>query len=175
MIKQHVINIRKKIPNWLFNGIIFIVLFTVFSSFLARNMLSRDQVMPPLTINHNLQVLDSPLTTNSWEGASQHLVYFFAPWCQICALSQPSLEAFSKLKPDIPIVMIALDWQSIKEIEAFKADHGYKQLILLGNSTFKNQWQVDAYPSYYFVDNQGRITSKDRGLVTLPGLLARSI
>lgn len=175
MMKERLINIRKKIPNWVFNGIIFIVLFTAFSSFLARNMLSRDQVMPPLVISESLKLLDEPLTQNSWEDSPQHLVYFFAPWCQVCALSQPSLEAFAKLKPNIPIVMVALDWQSPSEVSAFKTDHGYEQLILLGNSDFKNQWQVDAYPSYYFVDNKGQITSKDRGLVTLPGLLARSI
>ena len=175
MMKQRLINIRKKIPNWLFNVIIFIVLFTALSSFLARNMLARDQVMPPLEINHQLQVLDAPLTVQSWQEAPQHLIYFFAPWCQVCAFSQPSLEAFSKLKPDIPIVMIALDWQSANEVKNFKTNHEYKQLILLGNHQFKKQWQVDAYPSYYFVDNEGRITSKDRGLVTLPGLLARAL
>jgi len=174
MIKNHLTNIRKKIPNWLVNAIIFFVLFTAFSSFLARNMLAKNQVMPPLAINEQLHILDTPLTTKSWQEAPQHLVYFFAPWCQVCALSQPSLEAFAKLKPNIPIVMIALDWQSANEVKAFKDDHEYQQLILLGNNQFKKQWQVDAYPSYYFVDSQGKIISKDRGLVTLPGLLARA-
>lgn len=175
MIKNNLLSIRNKIPNWLFNSVVFIVIFSVLSAFLARNMLARDQVMPPLAINTQLQILDTPLTTKSWQEAPLHLVYFFAPWCQVCALSQPSLEAFAKLKPNIPIVMIALDWQSPSEVQAFKTDHEYTQLILLGNEQFKKQWQVDAYPSYYFVDNQGKITSKDRGLVTLPGLLARAL
>lgn len=158
---------------------LFLVLFSLLSSFLARHMLSTEQSAPILQLGPHLKTLSLVNRENStlveWKKSEQHLVYFFAPWCTVCALSQPSLSAFSSLKPNIKITMIALDWEKRSDVVAFKQDHDFKQLILLGDQNIKRQWQVDAYPSYYFVNNKGEITSKDRGLVTLPGLLARAL
>jgi len=135
--------------------------------------------MPSLSNNKNAPVLVlpqlSPTPLKDWQEAPQHLVYFFAPWCTVCALSQPSLAAFVNIKPETQVIMIALDWESPQAVIKFKQNHQFKLPILLGNQLLKQQWKIDAYPSYYFVDSRGKITSKDRGLVTLPGLLARSI
>lgn len=99
---------------------------------------------------------------------------FFAPWCTVYALSQPSLAAFSQLKPNTQIIMVVLDWEDPLTVADFKQKHQFNHSVLLGNQELKRQWKVDAYPSYYFVDNDREILSKNRGLVTLPGLLARS-
>jgi len=160
---------------------VFIALFIALSAFLARNMLDTEQAMPSLSNDKNataLVIAQNSLTAKpikDWQAAPQHLVYFFAPWCAVCALSQPSLAAFSQLRPDVQIIMVALDWQTAQAVTDFKQEHQFTQPILLGNQRLKQQWKIDAYPSYYFVDNSGKIISKDRGLVTLPGLLARSI
>lgn len=160
---------------------IFIAIFIALSSFLAKDMLETEHAMPTLTNDQNATALidlQNPLTAKpikDWDQAPKHLVYFFAPWCTVCALSQPSLAAFSIIKPDIQIIMVALDWETSQAVADFKQNHEFKLPVLLGNQELKRQWKIDAYPSYYFLDSTGEIISKDRGLVTLPGLLARSI
>jgi len=171
---------NKKIKRGISQGVLFLALFIGLSSFMARNMISNDQQVPALANEAGLQALKaSPSNSNlgltEWKDHPVHLVYFFAPWCTVCALSQPSLEAFHKLHPEIPITLIALDWETPQEVLEYQQKHEFDLPIYLGSSAFKQQWQVDAYPSYYFVDQDGKVKSKDRGLVTLPGLIARSL
>lgn len=151
----------------------FIGFVTLLSMFMARNMLPTQQQAPTLKLGSQLSVL-TPTQQLQLSNKSSKLVYFFAPWCTVCALSQPSLSAYANVKPNVEIIMIALDWESAQEVKAFKDEHQFDATILLATNQIKNEWQVDAYPSYYFIDQQGNITSKDRGLVTLPGLIART-
>ena len=176
--------LKKTLPktlNYIAQATLFIALFIALSTFLARDMLQTDHVMQNLASDENAVPLSKqPLampqkSIKDWTQAPQHLVYFFAPWCTVCALSQPSLSAFADIHPDVQIIMVALDWENSIDVSNFKQKHQFEHPILLGNQSLKYQWKIDAYPSYYFVDNTGKITSKDRGLVTLPGLLARSI
>ncbi|NRA60892.1 MAG: redoxin family protein [Psychrobium sp.] len=170
-----------KTLNYIGQAVLFIAFFIALSTFLARDMLKTDHVMGNLANDKNAVPLSNQPSgapqkaIKDWAQAPQHLVYFFAPWCTVCALSQPSLSAFADIHPDVQIIMVALDWEASIDVTNFKQKHQFKHPILLGNQSLKRQWKIDAYPSYYFVDNTGRITSKDRGLVTLPGLLARSI
>lgn len=157
--------------------LVIVVCFFAVSLFLSRNMLATKNPAPKLTINQHLsplQLSDSPDDLAFSENEST-LVYFFAPWCTVCALSQPSLSAFQEVKPNVKIIMVALDWETREQVEAFKQEHEFEHQILLGDHHIKQQWPVDAYPSYYFVDGNGDISSKDRGLVTLPGLVARAL
>ena len=175
---------RKSISKplkWLGQALVFSALFIALSTFLARDMLETEQLMPSLSNNNNATLLvinDNSLPSmpiKDWQQSPQHLVYFFAPWCTVCALSQPSLAAFATLKPNTQIIMVALDWGSPQAVADFKLNHQFEHPILLGNQALKQQWQIDAYPSYYLIDSAGKILSKDRGLVTLPGLLARAL
>jgi len=182
-ITSHLIKsmVKSKTLRRVSHGLIFMTLFIALSEFLARNMLDDAVTMPNLLANHHATVLADDQTSLStppvkpWALAPQHLVYFFAPWCTVCALSQPSLEAFSQLKPQTQVIMVALDWETTQAVTEFKIIHQFDQPILLGSQALKQLWKIDAYPSYYFVDNQGNILSKDRGIVTLPGLLTRSL
>lgn len=165
-----------KIKRGASQGVLFLALFVGLSSFMARNMISNDHQVPSLAQQSSLLALkDSYPALAEWKDHPIHLVYFFAPWCTVCALSQPSLEAFHALHPEIPITLIALDWETENEVLAYQQKHEFDLPIFLGDHSFKSQWQVDAYPSYYFVDQEGKVKSKDRGLVTLPGLIARSL
>lgn len=170
-----------KLLKWIGQVVVLIALFVVLSKFLAKDMLDTKQAVPSLSLGKNATLLTSPdellaiKPIKDWNQSPQHLIYFFAPWCTICALSQPSLEGFALARPNTQIIMVALDWETAQTVTDFKQKHQFELPLLLGNQELKRQWQVDAYPSYYFVDNKGKVTSKDRGLVTLPGLLARAI
>ena len=174
-------NASKKTTSYWLKGLgqllIIAIVFIALSVFLSRNMLDTQQPAPLLTLNKHLSPLEPDGKNQRPIINKEHstLVYFFAPWCTVCALSQPSLSAFANVRPEINIVMIALDWESSDQVKAFQQQHDFEHSILLGDDAIKQQWRVDAYPSYYFVDKNGNITSKDRGLVTLPGLITRAL
>ncbi|MGB1298141.1 MAG: TlpA family protein disulfide reductase [Psychrobium sp.] len=166
--------------RWLksFGQLLFIVVcFIAVSLFLSRDMLANKTPAPQLALSQHLSPLelDSNAIDFTFSDEEPTLVYFFAPWCTVCALSQPSLSAFKQIRSEVKVVMIALDWETREQVKVFQQEHEFDHPILLGDHHIKQQWRVDAYPSYYFVDRNGNISSKDRGLVTLPGLVARAL
>jgi thiol-disulfide isomerase/thioredoxin len=100
-----------------------------------------------------------------------NLVYFFAPWCTICALSINNLEY---LNPDkVNVVVIALDYSSQEEVDAFVREHQVSAPVFLGHADLKAQFQIQGYPSYYLVDTNNKITSRSFGYSTALGLKLR--
>ena len=71
------------------------------------------------------------------------------------------------------VVVIALDWQNKDEVKQFIDKVGYSGKVLLGTDETKAAYNIDAYPSYYVVDNTGAVVHRDRGLSTPPGLWFR--
>lgn len=100
------------------------------------------------------------------------LVYFFAPWCNVCRVSMPELQWLPS--EGLQIVAVALDWQSGQEVAEMIRKTGFTGTVLLANSDIARSWQIRGYPTYYVVDQQGYIRHQDTGLTTPPGLWLRT-
>ncbi len=100
-----------------------------------------------------------------------NLVYFFAPWCQVCALSIGNLQYLNEDK--INIVVVALDYSSQEEVADFVKSHSLGTQVLLGTNELKQAFKISAYPSYYLIDANGKITSRSVGYSTALGLKLR--
>lgn len=103
------------------------------------------------------------------------LVYFFAPWCTVCHLSIGNLVSLSEHQPDLTIQIVALDYQSREEVEAFIAEQQLPFQVLLGNQQTFSDWAVRGYPTYYLIDQAGNIQSQSMGYSTELGLWVRSV
>lgn len=100
-----------------------------------------------------------------------NLVYFFAPWCKICALSIGNL---AYLNPDkVNVVVIALDYSSEQAVYAFVREHEVSSPVFFGHEDLKAQFQIQGYPSYYLLDANNVITSRSFGYSTAVGLKLR--
>lgn len=159
---------RKKWLKFSFEILIAIALFIGVSLFLTRGMLPTASTIAPFKL---AQLSSNEVELVEWDKHDKTLVYFFAPWCSVCRISMPTLSLFSN--KNIQVIAIALDWSSIEEVSKFVEGVGYKGKVLLGTEQIKNTFQVDAYPSYYVTDNSGKISHRDRGLSTPPGLWLR--
>lgn len=102
-----------------------------------------------------------------------NLVYFFAPWCTICALSIGNLAYLDADK--INVVVIALDYASEEEVRQFVTDHKVSAKVLMGHEALKSQFQIQGYPSYYLLNEQHMITSRAFGYSTAIGLKLREV
>jgi peroxiredoxin len=150
-----------------------VVVFLAASAFQSRNMLSADgEAAPALTgttLSGEYYDLDK-------QGERPALVYFFAPWCKICAASADNLVRLRRWRDeeDLEIVAVALDWQTSEEVREYVQRHGLNVKVVLGSREVTRDWQIQAYPSYYVLDDRHRVLRRDIGYSTQLGLWLRA-
>lgn len=148
-------------------------MFFLIQQWQASKLLPVDELQPAPALQGSLLV-GGELDIASLRGRPT-LVYFFAPWCKVCAFSAPSLkglrEAYSS--DELGIVMVALSYDSIESVREFRARHDLDIPILLGDQAIATRWNVFGFPTYYVLDSQGHVASRDYGLTTMPGLRLR--
>ncbi len=164
---------KSKLRAFLLNvGLIAVVFFGVLS-FQSRNMLAADgQPAPELrgtTLNGQPYDLKDA-------AARPALVYFFAPWCRICAASAGNLNRLRRWRDsdDIEIVAVALDWDTAAEVQDYAERHELNVAVVLGDASVARQWQIYAFPSYYVLDSEHRIARRDIGYSSQLGLWIRA-
>ncbi|WP_168171493.1 redoxin domain-containing protein [Lacimicrobium sp. SS2-24] len=99
------------------------------------------------------------------------LVYFFAPWCQVCRFSIGNLETLDS--EQISIKRIAMDYASIEKVWQFVEQNKVGGDVLLGHEGLKQQFRVYGYPTYYILDKEGKVVGSDMGYSSELGLKLR--
>ncbi|CAM5225405.1 TlpA family protein disulfide reductase [Alishewanella longhuensis] len=102
------------------------------------------------------------------------LLYFFAPWCGICRLSMPNLKYLQADNEGLAVYAIALQYDSAEQVSEFIADLDLQVPVLLGNQQMATDYQIQAFPTYYVIDENGHISAKSLGYSTALGLWLRS-
>lgn len=92
------------------------------------------------------------------------LLYFFAPWCQVCGWSIGSLEKLTDT--DLNVVAIAMDYETLEEVERFVQEHEMNVEVALGNRAIGKQFGIKGYPSYYLLDEQQTVVARHFGFST---------
>jgi hypothetical protein len=164
---------RRKLGSWLLNGAFFAAVFLAVSAFQSRNMLATDRVAAPALQGMTLEGEPYKLAGS---GARPALVYFFAPWCKICAASADNLVRLRRWRSaeEIEIVAVALDWRDAAEVRDYAQRHGLNVNVVLGDAEVGRQWRIQAYPSYYVLDSEHRIVRRDIGYSSQLGIWLRA-
>ncbi len=165
-------NVRKY-QSFLMNaGLIVIVFFGVLA-FQSRNMLAADGRAAP-------ELRGTTLTGQPYDlgdaRARPALVYFFAPWCRICAASAGNLNRLRRWRDtdEIEIVAVALDWGVADEVRDYVERHDLDVTVVLGDANVARQWQIKAFPSYYVLNSEHRLVRRDIGYSSQLGLWFRA-
>ena len=163
----------RKLRSLLLNAAFFAAFFFVLLAFQSRNMLATDGQPAPELRGITLDGTAYDLADADGRPA---LVYFFAPWCKICAASAGNLNRLRRWRDenDIEIVAVALDWNLAQEVRDYVARHDLEVTVVLGSLDVRRQWQIQAYPSYYVLDSEHRIERRDIGYSTQFGLWLRA-
>lgn len=152
--------------------IVFFTIFQALSMFQEVDMLSTGKAVTHQSIS--LKTLDNKtIELNHLEKTT--VVYFFAPWCQICHMSISNLQAIYEKNDHINVVAVALDFVDQKEVFEFSNQHQLTFPIALGNEQIKAQFKVKGYPSYYVIDEENTIIAKSMGYSSEIGLLLRTL
>jgi len=103
------------------------------------------------------------------------VLYFFAPWCQICHMSIGNLQALYEKNEHLDVVAVALDYTSIDEVMDFTKQHQLTFPIALGNEEIKHTYSISAFPSYYVINENNTVVDKSMGYTSELGLYLRSL
>lgn len=138
-------------------------------------MLSRDtKVETSELFFTNVPTISGETVSLNSQG-KKTIVYFFAPWCQICHVSIGNLQNIFEKNEHLDIIAVALDFKDSSEVIDFTKQHQLTFPIALGNEEIKDAFSISAYPSYYVIDEQNTIISKSLGYSTELGLYLRSL
>ncbi|MBN7821558.1 TlpA family protein disulfide reductase [Bowmanella yangjiangensis] len=146
--------------------LVLLVALGVLYQWQTRNLLETGNQVP----DTHLPLLSggsSPLT----EEGKPTLVYFFAPWCSICAASIGNLEALES--DELVIRRVAMDYASLEDVSDFVRDNEVSGDVLIGHEGLKQQFRVLGYPTYYLLDANQRVVASDMGYSTSMGLKVR--
>jgi thiol-disulfide isomerase/thioredoxin len=99
---------------------------------------------------------------------------FWAPWCQVCAAQSGNLGRVAGWAGDRGrVVSVASAYGDVAEVRAYMTAHAVSYPVLLGDDQTTRAFRVEAFPTTYFLDAEGRVTGSVTGYTTTVGLLAR--
>jgi thiol-disulfide isomerase/thioredoxin len=153
-------------------AIVFFSIFQLLSMFQEVDMLSTGEAVAQQSVF--LKTLDNKSIELSHLKKTT-VVYFFAPWCQICHASISNLQAIYEKNDKINVIAIALDFVDQKEVFEFSTQHQLTFPIALGNEQIKAQFKIKAYPSYYVINEENTVIAKSMGYSSEIGLLLRTL
>ena len=160
----------------LFQAVIFFIAFQGISWIRETSMLSTDTNLTSevqLAGQHLPTIVGDKVSLQS-QGKTT-VIYFFAPWCQVCHMSIENLQSVYEKNENIDVVAVALDYTSIEDVEGFTKQHQLTFPIALGNEVIKNSLSVSGYTSYYVINEENIIISKSMGYSSEIGLYLRSL
>lgn len=144
---------------------VFVVLIIAITAWQSRNLLDADGTVEL----DNIQLVElSGDTVNMLSDDKQSLVYFFAPWCNICSLSIGNLEYLSS--ENINVVTVAMDYASVEEVQLFVEKNQLKSSVLLGTQDLKSTFKINGYPTYYLINKHREVISSSFGYSSALGL-----
>lgn len=164
---------RKRAITIISNVAIMLVIFLAITAFQTRNMLSTSATPAPDLSGPLLHGGEYSLAD---AAARPVLVYFFAPWCKFCSVASDNLVRLRRLRDEeaLEIITVALDWQTADEVRDYVDRHDLDLPVIMGSRKLWSDWQVYAFPTYYVLDSQHRISRRDLGYSTQLGLLWRT-
>jgi hypothetical protein len=85
------------------------------------------------------------------------------------------LQSLYEKNPNIDVIAVALDYVDQKQVLNFSSKHQLTFPVVYGNEQIKTAYKIQAYPSYYVLNEESTIISKSMGYSTELGLYLRSL
>jgi thiol-disulfide isomerase/thioredoxin len=142
--------------------------FMLIHAWQTRNLPDDDHT-PPL----ELAWLDDMKADSIMVAGETGVVYFFAPWCFYCRHSIDNLDELVASGKLPWARAVALDYGSLDEVREFISETGVHLPVLLGSPQTTQDWQIQAFPTYFVIDGDGQIVSRSVGYSTKIGLQTR--
>jgi len=125
------------------------------------------QVLEQDTINFTLPLLaEGNATLSSYRGKVV-ILNFWATWCQPCRTEMPSMEILYQRFNAQGLEILAVDiGESASSVQQFIRRAGYTFPVILDRANrVSTVYQVEAIPTTYIIDREGKIIGKVIGSI----------
>ncbi len=164
---------KDKYNSWLMDAILLLMFIILLTWWQGRDALAAAGQPAP---GFELTALEGGVHDLKRYQGKQVLLYFFAPWCSICRLSADNLNDLreSRSEEDLVILMMALSYDDVSEVREFVTDLDLGVPVLLGTAQQSEDYQIMGFPTYYVLDQDGRLASRSIGYSTEIGMRLRT-
>ncbi|MDP3153280.1 MAG: TlpA disulfide reductase family protein [Archangium sp.] len=102
------------------------------------------------------------------------LIAVWAPWCGVCKAESGNVSrVHSWLGSRANVVSVATGFNDVSEVRQYMTAQGVDYPVLLAQDDFQRVMHVEAFPTVFVLDSQGRIVSSMQGYTTTLGMIWR--
>ena len=160
---------EKRWVRWAIDATILAAIILGLSAWQTRNLLSRGTA-----IDLQLSTLDGEAVSLATLRGKPVVVGFWAPWCGVCKELSPNLSQVQRWVGDrAHVVSIATAFQNVSEVQRYMVQQKVEYPVWLGGETELRRFHVNAFPTLYFLDAEGRVKGSAIGYTTSASLLMR--
>jgi thiol-disulfide isomerase/thioredoxin len=103
------------------------------------------------------------------------LVAVWAPWCGVCKVESGNVSrARAWLGERANVVSVATSFQDVSQVRGYMQAQGVDYPVLLAREDFQQVMHIEAFPTVFVLDSQGRIVSSMTGYTSTLGLFWRT-
>jgi thiol-disulfide isomerase/thioredoxin len=117
----------------------------------------------------------APVTLASFAGKPT-LLAVWAPWCGVCKAESGNVSrARAWLGERANVVSVATAFNDVSEVQRYMSAQGVDYPVVLAQDDFQRLMHIDAFPTVFVLDSQGRIVASMQGYTTTLGLVWRTL
>lgn len=152
---------------------VIVLVLVLFSWYQNRGTLAADGAMAP---DFTLQSLDGKTYQLSQLKGKKVVIYFFAPWCSICHMSGGNLNNLreARSQDELEILVVGLSYEFPAEIQDFANELQLTMPVLYGEEQLMEDYKIKGFPTYFVIDEDGKVTHRSVGYSTELGLRLRT-
>lgn len=159
---------ERRLVRWAMDGALLAIVLVAVSAWQTRNHLRG------LAPDFSLPTLAGGEVTRASLAGKPALLVFWAPWCGVCRANEGAVATLEGWVGErAHVVSVASDYQDVEEIRQYVQRHDVAGTVLLGGTATARSFEVRAFPTFYFLDEAGRIQGSAMGYTTAAGLWAR--
>ena len=107
----------------------------------------------------------SPVESGLLQG-KKTVVYYWATWCTVCNANLPLVKFYASFFPAGNIQFVSIEeGADYGKLTRYLAENDIRFPVIVGDEMLVDEWKVQGFPSFYFVNTSGEVEYVDAGIV----------